>query len=137
MPSEIMPRSLPFLIFTPPGRCAPSSATGTSWPAATLGAPHTMCSVSGPPTSTVHSCRCVPSTSVHVSTRPTTTFSMPPLISSVPSTAVPVIIIRWVYSSGVTGISAYCRIIFIASFTENASLLPAYLSCPKRRASPS
>ena len=53
MPAEAWPRMRPFLIVTPPGRLWPSRATGTSWPAATLGAPQTMASGSPPPTSTV------------------------------------------------------------------------------------
>ena len=57
MPLETSPRILPFLIFTPPGRCAPSSAAATRMPAWTLGAPQTIWMGSSPPTSTMHTCR--------------------------------------------------------------------------------
>ena len=42
MPSDSTPRSFAFFSFWPPGSTAPGSATGTSWPAATFGAPQTI-----------------------------------------------------------------------------------------------
>ena len=39
MPFDGRPRSLPFLMWRPFGRCAPTIATGTTWPSATFCAP--------------------------------------------------------------------------------------------------
>ena len=42
-----------FLSFVPSGMTAPGRATATVWPAATFGAPQTICAGSSSPTSTV------------------------------------------------------------------------------------
>ncbi len=42
IPSDSTPRSFALPSFCPPGIVAPGSATGTVWPAATLGAPQTI-----------------------------------------------------------------------------------------------
>ena len=57
IPRDSTPRIVARLIATPPGSTAPSSAHGASMPTAALGAPHTIASASGPPTSTVHTRR--------------------------------------------------------------------------------
>ena len=76
MPSLATPRSLPFLIFTPPGSRAPTLATGTRMPASQLGAPQTICRGSPSPMSTVVTRRwSLSGWGTQVSTRPTTTFS--------------------------------------------------------------
>ncbi len=96
MPSEATPLSLRFSIFIPPGMTAPGSATATVWPAATLGAPHTMLAGSSPPTSTVHALSLSASGCFSaLSTRPTTN----PSVDATPwwwiaSTFVPLIVSR-------------------------------------------
>ena len=47
MPSDAAPRIFDFLILSPPGSSAPTSATATVMPARTFGAPHTMSSTGG------------------------------------------------------------------------------------------
>ena len=56
MPADTTPRSLLFFIFTSPGKTQPTQATATFRPARTFGAPHTICSGSSAPTSTVVTC---------------------------------------------------------------------------------
>ena len=53
MPSLTTPRSFAFLMVTPLGSVVPTSATGTLSPASKFCAPHTICSGSPAPTSTV------------------------------------------------------------------------------------
>ena len=48
IPSETTPRSFACFSSVPSGITAPGNATGTSWPAATLGAPQTMVRVPSP-----------------------------------------------------------------------------------------
>ena len=48
IPCDSTPRSLAFLILMPPGSLAPGCANGALRPAAALGAPHTICTVSLP-----------------------------------------------------------------------------------------
>ena len=48
MPTDSTPRSVFFSMTTPPGSCAPGTATGTFCPFATLGAPQTMGSTLAP-----------------------------------------------------------------------------------------
>ena len=52
IPLDSWPRSLAFLSFVPSGITAPGRATATVWPAATLGAPQTICDGSPAPVST-------------------------------------------------------------------------------------
>jgi hypothetical protein len=52
MPLDSTPRSLARLILKSPGSLAPTVATGTRWPAATLAAPQTMPMGSPSPKST-------------------------------------------------------------------------------------
>jgi hypothetical protein len=54
MPSDSCPRSLAFLSFVPSGITAPGRATATVCPAATFGAPQTICDGSPEPVSTRH-----------------------------------------------------------------------------------
>ena len=56
MPQLVTPRSLDFLILKSPGSTAPMVATGTLIPCAMFGAPHTICTGSPAPTSTVTTC---------------------------------------------------------------------------------
>ena len=56
MPQLVMPRRLDFLILKSPGSTAPMVATGTLIPCAMFGAPHTICTGSPAPTSTVTTC---------------------------------------------------------------------------------
>ena len=53
MPALSTPRSFAFLMSTPLGSVVPTVATGTLSPASKFWAPHTICSGSPPPTSTV------------------------------------------------------------------------------------
>ena len=55
MPSEVSPRIFDFLILSPPGSSAPTSASGTFIPAFTFGAPHTTLSGAPSPASTTQS----------------------------------------------------------------------------------
>src|SRR3954454_2140401 len=57
MPSDSMPRSFALPSFVPPGMTAPGRATATVWPAATFGAPQTICAMWPPPTSTLQTLR--------------------------------------------------------------------------------
>ncbi|KAF5031099.1 hypothetical protein DSECCO2_631220 [anaerobic digester metagenome] len=76
MPHEVWPRSLAFLISRPPGMTVPTGATGTFWPAATLGAPQTMSSSSPVPMSTRQTERwSEEGCAAHSATKPTTIFS--------------------------------------------------------------
>ena len=94
IPQLTTPRSLLFFILNPPsslGSTAPTVATGTLMPWAMLGAPHTICSGSSAPTSTVTTCMWSESGwSSQVSTWPTTTPSSELPSFSTPSTPVPV-----------------------------------------------
>ena len=56
MPQLAIPRSFDFLILKSPGKTAPTVATGTLMSAAMFGAPHTICTGSPAPTSTVTTC---------------------------------------------------------------------------------
>ena len=77
MPQLGAPRSLAFLMTSPPGMVVPTSATGTFCPAATLGAPQTMSSSSPCPASTLQMCRWSDSGwSTHSTTWPTTMEAM-------------------------------------------------------------
>ncbi len=91
MPQLTTPRSFDFLILKSPGSTAPTQATGTTMSAAMFGAPHTICTGSAAPTSTVTTCMWSESgCGSQVSTRPAT---MPSKLSprvSTPSTPVPV-----------------------------------------------
>ena len=57
MPLDLTPRSFASPSSVPSGMIAPGSATATVWPAATLGAPHTIVWGSSRPTSTTHTLR--------------------------------------------------------------------------------
>ena len=52
IPLDSMPRSLALPSFDPSGITAPGLATATVWPAATFGAPHTICDGAPSPMST-------------------------------------------------------------------------------------
>ena len=91
MPQLGTPRSFDFLILRSPGSTAPTVATGTLMPAAMFGAPHTICTGSPAPTSTVTTCRwSLSGCSSQVSTCPTTTPSSAAPVLSTASTPVPV-----------------------------------------------
>ena len=57
IPSDSTPRSFALPRRVPSGSTAPGSATITAWPAATLGAPHTIVRSSDPLSRTVHTLR--------------------------------------------------------------------------------
>ena len=99
MPHDSTPRSLLFLILTSPGRTAPTMATTTCSPAATLGAPHTICNGAGSPfpstlrmpTSTMVTCMWSESgCGSQDRMRPVTTWSRSAPTGSTASTSVPV-----------------------------------------------
>ena len=76
IPCDSTPRSLARFSRVPSGITAPGEATATVCPAATLGAPHTICAVSPSPIDTVQTVRRSASGCCSaVSTRPTTKFS--------------------------------------------------------------
>ena len=111
IPKLTSPRILPFLIFnssSPGYNRVPTVATGTFCPAATLGAPQTICTASSAPMSTV----VIRSLSAlgcwtQVSTSPTTTPLSPPGMvstSSKPSTSRPVSVNNSETSSGLRSI---------------------------------
>ncbi|KAF5051669.1 hypothetical protein DSECCO2_416590 [anaerobic digester metagenome] len=115
MPLLSMPRILAFFIVSDvPSdlyKVAPGKATSTFCPAATFGAPHTICNCSVP-TSTFVSERCsVPSTWAHSSTWPTTIPFNPPLIcscSSRPSTSSPLSVRIFEMVSAGRSVFRYC-----------------------------
>ena len=77
MPLDSTPRSLAGLIFSSP-ICAPTIASGATRPGRAFGAPHTICSSSPCPASTLHTCRRSASGWRTASTmRATTTWSRP------------------------------------------------------------
>ena len=91
MPLLATPRSFDFLILKSPGSTAPTQATGTLMPAAMFGAPHTICTASPAPTSTVTTCIwSLSGCGSHVATNPTTTPSSAAPVFSTASTPVPV-----------------------------------------------
>ena len=57
IPEDFTPRSLASLMTIPLGMTAPGKATGTVWPAATLGAPQTMVRAWPSAVSTTHTDR--------------------------------------------------------------------------------
>ncbi len=57
IPRDSCPRSLARLSFVPSGMTAPGAATATIWPAATFGAPQTICAGSPSPVSTMQTVR--------------------------------------------------------------------------------
>jgi len=78
IPFDSIPRSLALRSVVPSGITAPGVATATVWPAATLGAPHTICDGDPVPMSTRHTLSrsasgCLPASS----TLPTTKCSSP------------------------------------------------------------
>ncbi len=76
MPCDATPRSLASPSSLPSGITAPGRATPTVWPAATFGAPQTICAGLEPPTSTMQTFRRSASGCfLRSSTRPTTKFS--------------------------------------------------------------
>ena len=114
MPSETTPRRRACLSVEPSGSTAPGRATATLWPAATLGAPHTI--VAGPlgeasPRSTLHTFRrSALACGATSSTRPTRKCSRPatPWWWTV-STFVPVIVRRSSTPCASSGGSQYSR----------------------------
>ena len=85
-----MPRRRDFFItnsLSPSYSLQPRVATITFWPAATLGAPHTICDGSPLPMFTVHTCMwSLSGCGSHVSTSPTTSPASPPFIACISST---------------------------------------------------
>ena len=93
MPRDSTPRIAARLIASPPGSTAPSSAHGASMPAAAFGAPHTICSFSGVPTSTVHTRkRSAFGCGAMASMRPTTTLVKGGATGAASSTSRPAIV---------------------------------------------
>ena len=92
IPLDSTPRSFALPSFVPSGITAPGRATATIWPAATLGAPQTICSGSPAPTSTLQTVsRSASGCGSASSTRPTTNPSASPTPTrSIRATSVPV-----------------------------------------------
>ena len=111
IPCDSTPRSFALPSFAPPGIVAPGSATGTVWPASTLGAPQTIVRGSPSPVSTVQTLsRSASGCFSRVSTRPTTKPSAlggPTLTTR--STSVPVIARRSASSPAPRPGSQYSR----------------------------
>ena len=106
IPFDGTPRILLFLILVWPPIQELGKATMTFSPAATLGAPQTICKGSSSPTSTWQTCRWSESGwGSHVNTCPTTTFFKPSLGRITPSTSTAV---RSIFSdNSSTGMSSF------------------------------
>ena len=120
MPRDSMPRTVARLMVIPPGSTAPSSAQGTSIPAAAFGAPQTICSACAAPTSTVHTRRrsafgCGSTLSI----RATTTWSNAGATGSMRSTSSPAMVnlsaSADVDSAGSTSVRNHCSENFMGS----------------------
>src|SRR5690606_39375897 len=122
------PRIFPFLMVhaSPSGvyRVVPIVATGTFWPTATLGAPHTICKGTLSPTETVvnfnlSALGCF----TQVKTSPTTIPSSPPLTDwkpSIPSTSSPKSVNSSPVCSGVQSVFINCFSQLYEIFIYNA-----------------
>ena len=89
IPSDPTPRSLRRMISRPPGKIAPTGASGTRSPTAKLCAPHTISSGAAPASTVTCRMRSAPLMAPISSTRLTTTSPSPSPTCSIPSTTRP------------------------------------------------
>src|SRR5579884_2711612 len=111
MPSDSTPRSLTFPRRVPSGITAPGLATATIWPAATFGAPQTICRGAPSPASTAQTLsRSARGCFSALSTRATTKCSRPPTPWWwIASTLVPVMVRRSAICAVSSGGEQYSR----------------------------
>ncbi len=115
MPLDSTPRSLAGLIFSSP-ICAPTIASGATRPGRAFGAPHTICSSSPCPASTLHTCRRSASGWRTASTmRATTTWSRPSPSAVTSSTSRPMAVSTALSSSREAPVGTWLR----SQFSEN------------------
>ena len=121
IPNDSTPRSLPFLIFrslpSGNGSTAPTNANGTFKPARTLLAPHTICSTSPCPLSTLQTLNLSASGCFSRSiTCPTTMPLKAVATGSRASTSQPDIVSLSAITSNVSGVSIHSRSHFSLTF---------------------
>jgi len=120
MPKDSTPRSLAALMAKSPGNFAPTLAHGTFMPTAALGAPHTICSGSPSPTSTLQSFSLSASGCFSAATiRATTTPLKGGATAWASSTSSPAMVIRWPRASVSSGGLTKVR----SQFSENCMVL--------------